>query len=145
MGRKLSQGNMITRLGRWLCPALFGPLLSLWAFVTIAVLLGFYEPKWGRFGSWVVGMVFGTLMGGIQGITFLCTDAVLLRFRKRLLPMGARAWLMGLASPFLVFAVWWMWRPGDSVGALFWLRFFAPIVGMAIALRLAFAPRFLRA
>jgi hypothetical protein len=135
---------MITRLGRWLVPALFGPILALWIFVTIAVLLGHYEPKWGRWGSWVVGMVFGTLMGGTQGIFLLMIDAVLLRLRKRLLPMGGRAWLMGMAAPFLVFLVWRVWRPGDAVGVMLWVRMVLPMVGTGLALRLAFAPRFAR-
>jgi len=135
---------LITRLGRWIGPALFGPLFALWAYVTISVLTGHWDPKLGKWGTWLLGMIFGTLIGGGLGIFFLLIDAVLLRFRVRLLPMGRRAWLMGFAAPFGVFAIWHLWRPGAVDGPLLWLVIVAPMIGVALLLRLSFSPRFAR-
>ncbi len=133
---------MITRLGRWLCPAFFGPVLALWTAVTISVLLGNWDPKLGKWGSWVLGMIFGTLMGGGIGVILVLVDAALLRWRSRLLPMGGRAWLMGFAAPFLVFAVWHFFRPGDWDGWRLWFAILMPMLAAAVFLRLLFSPRF---
>jgi hypothetical protein len=132
---------VVTRLGRWLCPALFGPLFAIWIYVTLAVLLGDVDPKLGRWGTWLLGMIFGTLVGGGIGIVLILVDAVLLRARKRLLPMGPRAWLMGLAAPFCIGTLWHLWRPGAHDGFLLGLAIAAPILAVAVALRLAFSPR----
>ncbi len=132
---------MLTRLGRWLCPALFGPLFSIWLFVTVSVLLGQWDPKLGKWGSWMLGMIFGTFVGGGLGVTLLLVDAVLLRLRARLLPTGGRAWAMGLSAPLLLFGVWSVWRPGASDGALLCLAIVLPMVGVALGLRLCFSPR----
>src|SRR5262245_48312073 len=127
---------MISRLGRWLVPAFFGPLLALWLAITISVfVLGQWDPKLGKWGSWALARIFGTLMGGFQGVVFVLIDALLLRFRRRLLPMGGRAWLMGLAAPFLVISVWHLMPPNLAVLVL-------PMVGVALLLRLLFSPRF---
>lgn len=129
---------------RWLVPALFGPLLAAWAFATITVLLGYCEPKWGCWGSWVVLMAVTTIVGGTQALTLVLIDVVLLRLRVRLLPTGARAWMMGLAAPLLVFLVYHLGWPGKVEGGPFWVLLFAPIVVSALGLRFAFAPRFPR-
>ncbi len=133
---------MVTRLGRWLCPALFGPLFAIWMFVTVAVLLGHWDPKLGKWGTWLLSMIFGTLVGGGQGIVLLLVDAALLRYRVRLLPMGRRAWLMALSAPLLLFAAWHLWRPGSTDGALLWLAILGPMIAIALILRLLFSPRF---
>jgi hypothetical protein len=138
----LSQGHMITRLGRWLCPALFGPLFAIWIFVTVSVLTGHWDPKLGKWGTWMLGMIFGTLVGGGLGITFLCIDALLLRMRARLLPMGKGAWLQAMAAPFLLFGAWTLWRPGSHDGPLLWLAIVLPMIAVTLMLRLLFSPRF---
>ena len=132
---------MITRLARWLCPALLGPLLAIFVYITVAVLVGDCDPKLGRWGCWVLGMIFGTLFGGMLGLMLLVTDAILLRLRLRLLPMGGRAWLAGIAAPMIVFAVWHVWRPDGRDGWRLSLALLAPMVAAAIGLRLLFSPR----
>ena len=113
-----------------------------WMFVTVAVLLGHRDPKLGKWGTWLLSMIFGTLVGGGQGIVLLLVDAALLRYRVRLLPMGRRAWLMALSAPLLLFAAWHLWRPGSTDGALLWLAILGPMIAIALILRLLFSPRF---
>jgi len=134
---------MISRLGRWLCPAFFGPLLALWAWVTISVfLLGNWDPKFGKWGTWLLSMLFSTLFAGGLGVVLVLVDAVLLRYRSRLLPMGPRAWLMGAAAPFAVIGIWSLLRPGRWDGWLFGLAIAGPMLMVAVVLRLGFSPRF---
>jgi hypothetical protein len=134
---------MISRLGRWLCPAFFGPVLAIWAWVTVSVfVLGKWEPELGKWGTWLVAMLFGTLFGGGLGVVLVLVDALLLRYRSRLLPMGPRAWLMGALAPFAVIGVWSLVRPGRCDGWLLGLAVVGPMLLVALVLRLVFSPRF---
>ena len=126
---------MVTRLGRWLVPALFGPLLGAWAIVLWLLVRSADRD------AWIVGVLVATLGGGMQGILLILVDATLLRMRRRLLPMGGRAWAMGFVAPFATLALWILIWPRDRIEPPAVLVY-APMVATAIGLRLLFSPRF---
>ena len=98
-----------------------------------------YFRKWG---TWLLSMLLSTLFWGGLGVLLVLVDAVLLRYRSRLLPMGPRAWLMGAAAPFAVIGIWYLLRPGHWDGWLLGLAIAAPMLIVAVVLRLGFSPRF---
>ena len=126
---------MVARLGRWLWPALVAPLISAWALV-IVLLVHSHDRD-----AWMVAAVLATLFGGIQGILLVLADAFLLRLRARLLPMGFRAWLAGLAAPWVTFGLWILTWPSGRLEPPA-ILIFGPMVATALGLRWLTSPRF---
>ena len=125
---------MVTRLGRWLFPALLGPVLAAW------VMLVFLASGADR-DAWIVGLIVATWLGGMQGIVQVLTDATLLRLGLRLLPMGTRGWLMGLGAPVVTGIAWVILWPRGRIEPSMTLGF-SLMCATALVLRLLFSPRF---
>jgi hypothetical protein len=124
-----------------MAPALGGTLGSSWVSLTVAALVGPTEPLLGdRFWNWVVMMLVGTPLALALGVALLGADLVLLRGRP--LPVGPRAWAMGVVAPWLLALVYTLHAPARHGQALGYLLALAlPIVLVAFVVRLALGAR----
>src|SRR5687767_42822 len=96
--------------GAWLRPTLFGPFLTMWSLATVGSLLGAQQTVLGhRFDSWVTAMLIGSFFAAGMAVLLLVADITLLKAKKRMLPMGQRAWTSSCATPLATMGLWTVW------------------------------------
>ena len=97
-------------VGGWLGPALIAPWLSTYA--AVSLYAAFAPEGWlPRWATWAALLAFGTVFAGAYVLVSLLVDVLLLAIRQRVLPTGAPAWKMSLASPVLVLGSYLFVKP----------------------------------
>lgn len=128
--------------GAWLRPTLFGPFLTMWTLATVSALLGAQQMLLGyRFDSWVTAMLIGSFLASGMAVLLLTADVVLLKWKKRMLPMGQRAWTSSCATPLATMGLWSVWPgPVDSV-AWIAVAIVVPMIAAAFGMRFLLGKR----
>jgi hypothetical protein len=131
------------RIAPWLLPTLLGPIIGASAYVLL-VSSGSAVPWY----LWLVVAGIASALSVFVGALMAITDVVLLKMKMRTPPTGWRAWAMGIAAPVPVL---WCWQAllKLAIGALpalpvLWqlvAAFMVPMLGVAVALRVALGTR----
>lgn len=141
--------NMTQRYKRptirgWIVPTMVGPLVSVYATVTLTALF------WGDAGTiwrgigWVAGMLFGTLWAGVYTFLLSLVDVTLLKIKLRTLPVGRRAWLMALSCPPIIAGIYktippYKFYPSGPWGVV--LAVLIPMILVTLIARIAFGSK----
>lgn len=94
------------RLGRWLWPTLLGPTVGALIMNTARTLY-----VGGSWLAWTALALVAVGAGVGLSLTLVLTDWLLLVFRWRTPPTGARAWLSSLSAPVPATLCWSLLRP----------------------------------
>jgi hypothetical protein len=131
----------MTTLRPWLVPTLAGPFVTMWSVTTlIFLLLGQAQLLGERFDAWSVAMLVTGFVAAGHAVALLVADVVLLRSGRRQLPMGKRAWMSSMASPFALQMLLMLPFPIESLPALaLWIV--CAMLGAAFGVRLVFGTR----
>ena len=128
----------------WLRPTLLGPFLTTWGLTTVAHLIAgaLVLPNGERLDSWLVSMLSVSFFTAAVVVGLLSADLILLRWKIRALPTGARAWASSLLAPLAVWITYSMlsWDDVESIAQLV-AMIGSPILAAPLALRWALGQR----
>lgn len=134
----------MTDFTTWLRPTLLGPFVTTWGFATLGQLIAgaLVLPNGERLDSWLVAMLSVSFFAAAVVVGLLSADLILLRWKLRSLPTGARAWTSSLLAPAAVWVTYSMlsWDDVESIAQLV-AMIGAPILAAPLALRWAFGQR----
>lgn len=127
--------------GAWALPTIFGSLTGAIGWVAFCVfVLDEWERKFGRGWSFVLGAAFLGLVALYMAIAGLLQDVLLEAIgRERL--RGWSAFVVCALGPPFCDGVWRVWRPGAHADWRFWALLLGVPAGVALFLRVLFAPR----
>ncbi len=105
----------MTDFAPWIRPTLLGPFLTMFALATVSHLAlggaadvlflpGFLAGQ--HFDSWVIAMLFSSVIASGVVVSLIAADVMLLAVKVRRLPTGFGAWLGAMIAPFALFFAW---------------------------------------
>jgi hypothetical protein len=123
----------------WLTPTLLAPWVSVYGAVTAFAMLGVDWGFFGKFASWALGMLVGSVWAFAFCLVLVLVDVLLLAVRVRTLPTGKRGWASAFVAPLGVFGIYaaapphTFWRHGAwGVGAAILVPMLAVALGMRV-------------